>query len=161
MNILKLCRNLVLESHQVNEIINAMGDTSKAKDKLEIMAYLLLCVRDTSNTSVLFSNHLNMLVALKDIHQVMRSMFYISVNAFSGHYSLDLDNPLDRLAGVRLMEISADENAYIRRAMPSWNTPNNGYTAQKQNRTNFRNERYRRMVIERGCSDEFFSRGGR
>jgi hypothetical protein len=63
------------------------------------------------------------------------------------------------MAGVRLMEISADERAYIQRFMPNWNTPTHGYTSQKQNKSNFRNERFQRMVVEKGCGDEFFSQG--
>lgn len=183
MNILKLCQHLVLETYQIIEIITALEEVGRAKEKIEYLAYLMLCVRDTSNTStLLFTKYVDELTQLRNLHSIMKSMFYVSVNAFSGHYSLDLDNPMDRLAGIRLMEISDHENAYLYRVMPTWsaNSPPStsiststtagagggggggyfhGFTSQKNNRTNFRNEYYRRMPVEKGCNDEFFSFG--
>lgn len=159
LKILKTTRNVILESYQVDDVMNALDDGIKVKDKTQILSYLLLCIRDTSNTNKLFPRHLRILNSLKDIHQSLRSMYYIATNAFSGHYCLDLDNPLERLAGIRLMEIGAEEQAYIKHAMPTWNTQTHGYTAQRQNRSNFRNEKFQRMNVDKGCTDDFFRMG--
>jgi Leucine-rich repeat (LRR) protein len=160
MSLLKLCQNLVLETYQVQDILEALEVVGKAKEKMDYLAYLLLCVRDTSNIASLFTRHVEELTQLKTLHQIMRNMFFLCTNSFSGHYSLDLDHPMDRLAGVRLMEISDHENAYLYRAMPSWaSSPHHGFTSQRANRSNFRNEFYRRMAVERGCTDEFFALG--
>ena len=165
LHILKACRHVIMECHQVNAVMNSFDESVKVKDKIEILAYLMLCIRDTSNTCDLFPLHLRVLTSVKEMQQVLRSMLYVATNAFTGHYSFDLDNPLDRLAAVRLMEISADEQAYIQRVMPSWSAATHGYTSQKQNRSNFRNEKLQRGIgplgegWEKGCVDTVFRYG--
>lgn len=154
--VLRVCRFMTLETCQLDALLTELERAGKGKEVVEVFTSLSICIRDVSNMDLIVNNRQEIRDSIKEIQLINRSMFYICMNAFSGHYSLDLDNTLDRLAGIRLMEISADENEYIRRVMPTWN---HGFTAQKQNRTNFRNERYRRIPVDRGINDDFFSFG--
>lgn len=157
--ILRMCRHLHIESFQLEEILNAVDNDAHTVDAVELFGNLLGCVRDTSNTYAMLRRHPTVLEHLKDIQLLMRQLFYVSLNAFTGHYSLDLTNNIDRVTGVRLMEIAAAERAYIKRANALWQSSSHGFTAQKQNRLGFRNERFRRISMEKGLTEEFFSRG--
>lgn len=157
MKILKFCRQLVIESYQMDEILNHVLALQRTKDFVDVFCSLLMCVRDTSNMSSLFDKHYVLQDSLKEIQIATRALLSISMNSFTGHYSLDMDIAYDRMAAIRLMEISAYENEYFYHYMPTWTI--GGFTSQKQNKNNFRNEKYRRLMIAEGLNDQFFARG--
>jgi Ran GTPase-activating protein (RanGAP) involved in mRNA processing and transport len=154
-SILRMARSLLIESYQLDEIL----ESTEPKFRKEMLFYLLTCVRDTSNVPDLIKKYLPGIDGIRSLSSSLKNMFYICINSISGHYALDLTNPLDRMAGIRLMEISSYENAVARRLNPLWRTVGHGHTAQRQNRTNFRNEYYGRVLLPGGVNDEFFAKG--
>eukprot|EP01041_Mallomonas_annulata_P003922 gene3922-7823_t len=157
--ILRISQSLKMETYQLEEILREMSLVPNSSRQLIILSHLLICVRDTSNTISLLRRNLQRPEEWKELQRNMRSMYFVCVNAFTGTYKFDLSQHLDRLAAIRLAEISADENAYIRRSVSQWQKRDHGFTSQKKNRTNFRNEVYKMLPVERGITDAFFAQG--
>ena len=154
-SILRISRSLLMESYQLHEILQQM----EPKFRKEAFVLLLPCVRDTSNVAELMELYAPGLDNKRNVYSYLKNMYYICLNSFSGHYTLDLRSPIDRMVGIRLMEISAHENFLMGRVSPIWKSSGHGHTAQKQNRSNFRNEIYGRFPLPQGLTDEFFSKG--
>lgn len=157
LQILSQCHNLVMESHQLDSVLNSLSSLGLLKQRTEVMSALLPCCGDTSNVPPLLEHHLPKIESIKDVQFLLRNMYYLCVNSVSGHYTLDMDIPLDRRAALRLMAISAHENGYIKNTM-TWG-PTHLYTSQQGTRTNFRNETFRNIPLESGLTASFFSLG--
>lgn len=100
------------------------------------------------------------LYQIREIQLNLRSMYFITCNSFTGHYKCDMNIFLDRLCVLRLVEINAEEKAYIRFARPDWNrSKRHGFTSQRGNRNNFRNESYRSLMVTPGLDDNFCASG--
>ena len=154
-SIFRMCSTLFMETYQLDEILESL----ESKFRKEAFESLLPCVRDTSNTWELMDKYAPNVSDRKNIQTNLRDMYYLCVNSVSGHYALDLSSPLDIEVSMRLAEISAHENSWCRRSNPQWRIVGHGHTAQKQNKSNFRNELYGRVPIESGLSDDFFKKG--
>jgi hypothetical protein len=158
LQILGQCQNVVMESYQLDELLTSLSSGGLLKQRTEVVANLLACCCDASNVGEILDNHLPKMESAKDVQLLMRNMFYLCTNSYTGHYSLDLENSIDRRTALRLMAISAHENGYIKHSMPSWG-PTHLYTSQNGTKTNFRNETYRNLPIENGLTAAFFSLG--
>lgn len=154
-SILRMCGSLYLETYQLDEILESL----EPKFRKEAFQALMPCVRDTSNTWELIQKYAPSLDDRKNIQVALKDMYYMCINAFSGHYVLDLSTQLGRDTGMRLAEISYHENSWCRRSNRQWRMTGHGHTAQKQNKNNFRNELYGRVRLEHGLSDDFFKKG--
>lgn len=137
---------------------------------IDIFIRLIACCRDISNCDALMRKYFQTSSEIKSIELNLRSLFYFCCNSITGHYKLDLSLPLDRICLLRILEINADERSFIKYyRRHDWNKvlikgvksadagggeggstkeanvirKNHGYTSQRGNRNNFRNEIYR------------------
>jgi len=157
LQILVQCQGVVMETYQLDEMLRTFNDVGQAKKRFDMIVNLLVCCCDTSNVSGLLHKHLPKMEAMKELQLQLRSMYYLCTNSFTGHYSLDLENVCDRRAAIKLMAISAHENAYVKQAMP-WGA-SHILTSQNGSKNNFRNETFRNTPLENGLDASFFSNG--
>ena len=135
--------DLFLECHQLEQLLAKIPGRKRRYDQIDMLAKLLPCITDVANTEPLLRRFFgNDHSALSEIrHKLSNELFYLCLNAPTGHFKLDMSSPYDRLAAVRLCEIDNEENAYTHRAMPQWAASHHhGFTSQWRNRSNFRNE---------------------
>jgi hypothetical protein len=154
-NILKIAGSLMLESHQAREILKYL----EPKLRVEGLANLLPAIRDTSNVIPLLNDFVPDLDSLRSIQRRLKQLYFVCINSFSGYYSLDINDTIDRMTALRLMEISAHEHAVAKRLNPLWCPETHGHASQYLNRTNFRNVVYGRVPMASGISDSFFAKG--
>jgi hypothetical protein len=154
-NILKIAGSLMLESHQARVILKYL----EPKLRVEGLVNLLPAIRDTSNVIPLLNEFAPDLDALRSIQRRLKHLYFVCINSFSGYYSLDINDTIDRITAIRLMEISAYEHAVAKRLNPLWRPETHGHASQYLNRTNFRNVVYGRVPMVNGISDAFFAKG--
>ena len=149
-----MLQDLVLETHQLERLLDLFPGSKYRLEQVELLSKLLPCVRDTSNTEALLKRFFANDVAsvLAEVRHLMHgALCFVCLGAPTGHFKLDFSNSCDRLAAVRLAEIDNEERAWITRAMPRWvaapgagtgaaGPSSHGFTAQYQDRSNFRNE---------------------
>lgn len=159
--ILRLCQSLTLETFQIDEIIQALELEKHKPQLLDLFNNLMICVGDTSNTDSLIRKYFHSEWHIKEIQLNLRSLYFICSNSFTGHYKLDTSHHLDRWVAIKLAQINAEERFYFRLNVPQWNIEKqkHGYTSQKGNKSNFRNEVFRNISFSGGFDDSFFSKG--
>lgn len=155
INILKIAGSLMLESHQARVVLKSL----EPKLRVEALVNLLPSIRDTSNVIALLNDFVSDLESLRSIQKRLKQLYFVCINSFSGYYSLDINDTIDRMTAMRLMEISAHEHAVAKRLNPLWQPEAHGHTSQYLNRTNFRNVLYGRVPIAGGINDAFFAKG--
>jgi Ran GTPase-activating protein (RanGAP) involved in mRNA processing and transport len=171
--ILRLCALLVMESYQLDEIMEAMlaAHAIERHQFLEIFTRLVSCCRDTSNNHALMRKYFHSSAQIREIQLHMRSFFYFSCcNAITGHYKLDLSIDQDRIFALRMMEINAQERAFIRTHRSDWRVSiattggkkKAGFTSQRGYGNNFRNEVFKGVAMSHlgtGFDDVFCAYG--
>jgi hypothetical protein len=169
VDLLRLCtQSIMIESEQLAEIMRELssaahgsGDNTqfKPQEMLEVFIRLLPCVRDTCNVDALIQQHYPVRSTVRDIQLNLRSMYFVLVGSYSGHFRLDLADSLDRQCAIRLAEIDAEETFGLSELMPHWaENKSHPFTSQTRNvRTNFRNAIFRGAKIV--LNDDFFKNG--
>ena len=158
LQILSQCQNIAMETYQLDKMLTSLDEFGMLKQRTDMIAHLLPCCCDTSNVSRLLDKYVPKIENLKDIQLMMRQLFFVCTNSFTGHYVLDLENINDRRTAIRLMAISAYEVAYVKNKMPSWSN-SHCFLSQNGSQANFRNETYCNIPVEGGLTASFFAGG--